>query len=168
MFALRLFRLLHLSGLHVPNGELRLLDGLGSIRWNPSYDDVVASLVCQRLAQKDFIMPFRLLISDDRAAMGIIRYLCQADLCQFESASEQLERLRLQSAESNTIVFRDLVDVADRDDQSAKCRPGCSWVWFYPPMPWMGNKKVALQRHRRVNFVCEYFKLGAVVPVSIA
>ena len=35
-------------------------------------------------------------------------------------------------------------------------------------MPWMGNKNVALQRHRRVNFACEYSKLGAVCPVSVA
>ncbi len=32
----------------------------------------------------------------------------------------------------------------------------------------MGNKNVALQRHRRVNFACEYSKLGAVCPVSVA
>jgi hypothetical protein len=35
-------------------------------------------------------------------------------------------------------------------------------------MPLLGNKKVGLQRHRRVNFVCEYSKLGAVCPVSVA
>ena len=33
-----------------------------------------------------------------------------------------------------------------------------SWVSFYPPMPLLGNKNVALQRHRRVNSMCEYSK----------
>jgi hypothetical protein len=31
----------------------------------------------------------------------------------------------------------------------------CSWMSFYRPMPWMGNKNVALQRHRRVKPMCD-------------
>ena len=49
VWAVSSFRFPGLSGLHVPNRELRLLHGLGSIRWNPCYDDIVAGLVREAL-----------------------------------------------------------------------------------------------------------------------